>query len=233
MRSLLLRVISSIHSTLLHSTPLHSTPHGGLTEITKLITVIFIYKQLRKNRNIILGTIHSAVFFYTPYRSQDSLSVFRCNLLTSTSFIYRVGQTQLGSIWSLIINQSNYTRENGKVPFVADRWQRQPNWVWPTLYVEPKIPNGIRISLYTFGDSFKSTSWRQEAGQFKSVECLREENLCANEFQSICSLFNIILHFTPEIFIRRLYSVSVILVTSSTYVCSAVRSVIPQILSWQ
>jgi hypothetical protein len=29
---------------------------------------------------------------------------------------YRVGQTQLGSFWSLITNQSNNTRENGKVP---------------------------------------------------------------------------------------------------------------------
>jgi hypothetical protein len=39
------------------------------------------------------------------------------------TFIYRVGQTQLGSFWSLITNQSNNTRENGKVPFVVDRWQ--------------------------------------------------------------------------------------------------------------
>jgi hypothetical protein len=38
---------------------------------------------------------------------------------------YRVGQTQLGSFWSLITNQSNNTRENGKVPFVFDRWQLQ------------------------------------------------------------------------------------------------------------
>jgi hypothetical protein len=37
--------------------------------------------------------------------------------------IYRVGQTQLGSFWSLITNQSNNTQENGKVPFVVDRWQ--------------------------------------------------------------------------------------------------------------
>jgi hypothetical protein len=29
-----------------------------------------------------------------------------------------VGQTQLGSFWSLMTNQSNNTRENGKVPFV-------------------------------------------------------------------------------------------------------------------
>jgi hypothetical protein len=36
---------------------------------------------------------------------------------------YRVGQTQLSSFWSLITSQSNNTRENGKVPFVVDRWQ--------------------------------------------------------------------------------------------------------------
>jgi hypothetical protein len=34
-----------------------------------------------------------------------------------------VGQTQLGSFLSLTTNQSNNTRENGKVPFVVDRWQ--------------------------------------------------------------------------------------------------------------
>jgi hypothetical protein len=32
-------------------------------------------------------------------------------------------QTQLGSFWSIITNQSNNTRQNGKVPFVVDRWQ--------------------------------------------------------------------------------------------------------------
>jgi hypothetical protein len=68
---------------------------------------------------------------------------------------YRVGQTQLGSFLSLIINQSNNTRENGKVPFgschlsttkgtfqfsrVLLDWlvindQKLPNWVWPNLY---------------------------------------------------------------------------------------------------
>jgi hypothetical protein len=36
--------------------------------------------------------------------------------------MYRVGQTQLGSFWPLITNQSNNTRENGKVPFVVDIW---------------------------------------------------------------------------------------------------------------
>jgi hypothetical protein len=36
---------------------------------------------------------------------------------------YRVGQTQLGSFWLLITNQSNNTRDNGKVPFVVDRLQ--------------------------------------------------------------------------------------------------------------
>jgi hypothetical protein len=40
-----------------------------------------------------------------------------------SEFLYRVGQTQLGRFWSLITNQSNNTRENGKVPFVVDRWQ--------------------------------------------------------------------------------------------------------------
>jgi hypothetical protein len=35
-----------------------------------------------------------------------------------------VGQTQLGNFLSSITNQSNNTRENGKVPFVVDRWQR-------------------------------------------------------------------------------------------------------------
>jgi hypothetical protein len=33
---------------------------------------------------------------------------------------YRVGQTQLGSFSSFITNQSNNTRENGKVPFVGE-----------------------------------------------------------------------------------------------------------------
>jgi hypothetical protein len=33
--------------------------------------------------------------------------------------LYRVGQTQLGSSWSLTTNQSNNTGENGKVPFVS------------------------------------------------------------------------------------------------------------------
>jgi hypothetical protein len=35
------------------------------------------------------------------------------------ALIYRVGQTQLGSFSSLITNQSNNTRENGKVHFDA------------------------------------------------------------------------------------------------------------------
>jgi hypothetical protein len=47
--------------------------------------------------------------------------------------IYSVGQTQLGSFWSLITNQSNNTRENGKVPFVVDRWQL------PTLYIIAQV----------------------------------------------------------------------------------------------
>jgi hypothetical protein len=43
-----------------------------------------------------------------------------------------VGQTQLGSFLSLITNQSNNTRENGKAPFVVDRFlvindQKLPN----------------------------------------------------------------------------------------------------------
>jgi hypothetical protein len=42
--------------------------------------------------------------------------------IIAISLNYRVGQTQLGSFWSLITNQSNNTRENGKVPFVVDRW---------------------------------------------------------------------------------------------------------------
>jgi hypothetical protein len=33
--------------------------------------------------------------------------------------VYRVGQTQLGSFWSLKTNQTNNTRENGKVPAAA------------------------------------------------------------------------------------------------------------------
>jgi hypothetical protein len=37
----------------------------------------------------------------------------------------RVCQTQLGSFWSLITDQSNNTRENGKVPFVAAAIYRQ------------------------------------------------------------------------------------------------------------
>jgi hypothetical protein len=37
---------------------------------------------------------------------------------------YRVGQTQLGSFWSLITNQSNNTRENGKVPAAIYRQQK-------------------------------------------------------------------------------------------------------------
>jgi hypothetical protein len=46
-------------------------------------------------------------------------------IITASKFhiLYRVGQTQLGSFWSLITNPSNNTRENGKVPFVVDRWQ--------------------------------------------------------------------------------------------------------------
>jgi hypothetical protein len=44
-------------------------------------------------------------------------------LFFNTQIKYRVGQTQLGSFWSLITNQSNNTRENGKVPIVVDRWQ--------------------------------------------------------------------------------------------------------------
>jgi hypothetical protein len=81
-------------------------------------------------------------------------------LQSNFSFKYRVGQTQLGSFWSLITNQSNNTWENGIVrhlpytirgchlsttkgtfPFarVLLDWvvindQKLPNWVWPTLY---------------------------------------------------------------------------------------------------
>jgi hypothetical protein len=88
-----------------------------------------------------------------------------------------VGQTQLGSFWSLITNQSNNTRENGKVHFVVDIWQlpsidnkryfpifrvlfdwlvindqKLPNWVWPTLYFKKQsrlhIPMvGLPLSL--------------------------------------------------------------------------------------
>jgi hypothetical protein len=41
----------------------------------------------------------------------------------NTEVTNRVGRTQLGSFCWLITNQSNNTRENGKVPFVVDRWQ--------------------------------------------------------------------------------------------------------------
>jgi hypothetical protein len=59
--------------------------------------------------------------------------------------LYRVGQTQLGSFLSLITNQSNNTRENGKVPFVY----RQQNvlfhfpvccWI-DSLLMITKLPN--------------------------------------------------------------------------------------------
>jgi hypothetical protein len=49
--------------------------------------------------------------------SEDAL------LSGSDRSLYRVGQTQLGNFLSLITNQSNNTRENGKVPFVVDGWQ--------------------------------------------------------------------------------------------------------------
>jgi hypothetical protein len=53
---------------------------------------------------------------------------------------YRVGQTQLGSFWSLITNQSNNTQENGKVHFVVDRWQLPSMW-----YVKKAKSTFVRI----------------------------------------------------------------------------------------
>jgi hypothetical protein len=54
---------------------------------------------------------------------EDWLTLF-CSSIWLCEVKYRVAQTQLGSFWSLITNQSNNTRENGKVPFVDDRWSK-------------------------------------------------------------------------------------------------------------
>jgi hypothetical protein len=63
----------------------------------------------------------------------------------------RVRKNQLGSFWSLITNQSNNTRENGKVPFVVDRWQldliRQ---FWSLITNQPNNTRENAIYIYIY-----------------------------------------------------------------------------------
>jgi hypothetical protein len=59
--------------------------------------------------------------------------------------MYSVGQTQLGSFSSLITNQSNNTRENGKIPLVVDRWQL------------PRIEKNIFKTLVPYFNTYHST----------------------------------------------------------------------------
>jgi hypothetical protein len=62
-------------------------------------------------------------FMLIYYIQKNPSSGHLPNATKISLLFYRVGQTQLGSFWSLITNQCNNTRENGKVPFVVDRWQ--------------------------------------------------------------------------------------------------------------
>jgi hypothetical protein len=79
------------------------------------------------------GTRNSAVKQDTtlvPYTRLILALVPSNRNLLLRALLYRVGQTQLGSFWSSITNQSNNTRENGKVPFVVDRWQLAFAIIW-------------------------------------------------------------------------------------------------------
>jgi hypothetical protein len=70
---------------------------------------------------------------------------------------YRMGQTQLGSFWSLITNQSNNTRENGKVPVVVDRWQRRR--FSETLRLFRDLPPGTEFDTKNIGLDSRYPRW--------------------------------------------------------------------------